>query len=117
MPSRSKKKKIEYRSKWKRVWNFIWKEDSPLSWIINIILAFVIVKFLIFPGLGFILNTSHPVVAVVSCSMEHRDPFIKGPCSFNHVNLDEWWPYNNQWLVDNGFTKEEFKSWRFSNGF
>ncbi len=98
MPSKS-------RNKWKKIWHFIWKEDSPLSWIINIILAFVIVKFLIFPGLGFILNTSHPVVAVVSSSMEHNG------------NFDDWWGSYGNWYKENGFKKEDVKNWIFSNGF
>ena len=55
----------------RKVWKFIWEDDSALSWIVNVILAFVIVKFLIYPGLGLVLHTTHPVVAVVSGSMDH----------------------------------------------
>ena len=33
------------------------KEDSILSWIVNIILALIIVKFLLYPGIGFLLST------------------------------------------------------------
>jgi hypothetical protein len=61
------------------VWHFIWEEDSLLSWIVNVILAFIIIKFLVYPGLGFALGTSHPIVAVVSGSMEHDAGF------------DDWW--------------------------
>jgi signal peptidase I len=63
----------------KKIWNFIWHEDSLLSWIVNVILAFLIIKFLIYPGLGFFLGTPAPIVAVVSGSMEHEKPF------------DDWW--------------------------
>ncbi len=63
----------------KAVWHFIWEEDSILSWIVNIILAFIIIKFLVYPGLGFALGTTHPIVAVVSGSMEHDASF------------DDWW--------------------------
>ena len=55
----------------KKAWHFIWEDDSVLSWLVNIILAFVLIKFIVYPGLGFILQTTHPVVAVVSESMEH----------------------------------------------
>jgi signal peptidase I len=92
--------------KWKRIWYFIWKDNSLLSWIVNIILAFLIVKFLIYPGLGLILRTDYPVVAVVSNSMEH-----------DHLKLDEWWDKNKEWYIKNGFTKEEFISFPFHNGF
>lgn len=59
----------------KKIWNFIWHDNSIWSWIVNIILALIIVKFLIYPGLGFAFQTSHPVVAVVSKSMEHEGGF------------------------------------------
>lgn len=63
----------------KRVWFFVWEEDSIWSWIVNVILAFVIIKFLVYPGLGWALGTPAPVVAVVSGSMEHDGSF------------DQWW--------------------------
>ena len=63
----------------KNVWKFIWEDDSIWSWMLNIILAFVLIKFIVYPGLGLLLGTSYPVVAVVSESMEHNEPF------------DEWW--------------------------
>ena len=55
-----------------KTWKFIWDNDSPLSWILNVIIAFILVKFIIYPGLGLLLGTTHPVVAVVSGSMSHN---------------------------------------------
>ena len=89
----------------KRVWNFIWEDDSLISWVVNVILAFLIVKFLIFPGLGLVLDTSHPVVAVVSESMDHRG------------NFDDWWTRQGQWYEDRGITKEQFMQYDMKNGF
>ena len=86
----------------RNVWRFIWKSDSLLSWIVNIILAFLIVKFLIYPGLGFALGTTHPVVAVVSGSMHHDG------------NFDKWYDDKGDWY---NYSKEEMKEWSFSNGF
>ncbi|RLE47908.1 signal peptidase I [Candidatus Woesearchaeota archaeon] len=63
----------------KKIWHFIWNEDSIWSWIVNLILAFIIIKYLIYPGLGLALGTQAPIVAVVSGSMEHDTPF------------EEWW--------------------------
>ena len=88
-----------------RTWYFIWKDDSLLSWIVNIILAFVITKFLIYPGLGLVLGTTHPVVAVVSGSMVHDAGF------------DEWWSRNSQFYMDYGVSEEKFKGFIFKNGF
>ncbi len=90
----------------KKLWHFIWHENSILSWIINIILAFIIVKFLIYPGLGFLLSTSHPLVAVVSGSMEH-----------SNLNFDKWWETKKEFYIKYNITKEQFKNFPFKNGF
>ena len=99
----------------KKIWWFIWEDDSWLSWIVNVILAFVIIKFLVYPGLGLFLNTSHPIVAVVSGSMEHDTGF------------DEWWSSPAQCEKDSctqgehyaeyGITKKEFLEYNYKNGF
>ena len=96
---------MDLKSLLKKIWYFIWKDDSLLSWIVNVILAFLLVKFIVYPGLGFLLSTSHPLVAVVSSSMEHD-------ASFN-----EWWQSQSDWYEDEGITKEEFKEYHFKNGF
>ena len=89
----------------KKFWNFIWYDDSALSWIVNIILAFVLIKFVIYPGLGFILGTDYPVVAVVSESMEHNE------------NFNSWWSNSKKWYEQNGITEEQFSLFNFKNGF
>ena len=55
----------------KKAWNFFWNEDSVSSWIANIIVAFIVIRFIVYPVLGAALGTSFPIVAVVSESMEH----------------------------------------------
>jgi hypothetical protein len=111
----------------KKTWHFIWVEDSILSWIVNIILAFVIIKFLVYPGIGLAFGTEYPIVAVVSGSMEHKIvndargvPSICGD-SYDerdlYLNLDEYWTECGQWYENNGINKEQFQEWRFKNGF
>ncbi len=95
----------DYKKILKQVWHFIWEEDSIWSWLVNIVLAFVLIKFIVYPGLGFALNTSHPVVAVVSESMEHNS------------NFNEWWDNANKWYTDKGIKKEDFASFPLKNGF
>ncbi|HLC58833.1 MAG TPA: hypothetical protein VJI68_03140 [Candidatus Nanoarchaeia archaeon] len=90
----------------KKIWHFIWHDDSALSWIVNILLAFIIVKFLFYPGLGLIFGTTHPVVAVVSGSMEH-----------NGLNFNEWWSVHRIEYSDFNITEENFKDYKFINGF
>jgi signal peptidase I len=103
------------RLTWKRIWHFIWEDDSALSWVVNIILAFVLIKFIVYPGLGWVLGTSHPIVAVVSGSMEHDGSF------------DEWW--SSPAVCEDGrctqerfyayydIDKEDFQGFSFRNGF
>ena len=69
--------KKKNKSTWQKIWYFIWEDDSVLSWIVNIILAFVLIKFIVYPGLGLVFGTDFPVVAVVSGSMEHEGNFTK----------------------------------------
>jgi len=90
----------------KKAWHFLWYEDSLASWLVNILLAFVLIKFLIYPGLGLVLGTQFPVVAVVSSSMEHH------PRGF-----DEWWSTNEDFYLRYNITKFEFDNYPFRNGF
>lgn len=90
----------------KRIWHFIWVEDSLASWIANVVIAFVLVKFIIYPLMGLLLGTSYPVVAVVSGSMEH-----------NGESFDAWWSEHGAWYEQQGFTKEQLEDAKFRNGF
>ena len=95
----------DLKKTWKKVWYFIWEDNSIWSWIVNIILAFVLIKFIVYPGLGFLLQTSHPVVAVVSESMEHNGGF------------DGWWDKANKFYISNGIKKDDFEGFPLKNGF
>jgi signal peptidase I len=125
---------------WKKLWWFIWEDNSVWSWIVNIILAFVLIKFIVYPGLGFALGTTHPIVAVVSGSMEQnlghpcavRNP--SGICVDYNKNLweicgntfeekqsidrDSFWQYCGGWYTENtDIVREDFEEFRFKNGF
>ncbi|MGV8086892.1 MAG: signal peptidase I [Candidatus Woesearchaeota archaeon] len=103
----------------KAFWNFLWNEDSIWSWIVNILIAFILIKFILYPGIGLALGTNLPVVAVISESMEHDGKF------------DTWWnsaalcSYENnttkctqsEWYNYYGISKEEFLEYRMHNGF
>jgi signal peptidase I len=89
----------------KKVWYFIWEDNSIWSWLINVVLAFIIIKFIVYTGLGLLLATSHPIVAVVSESMEHKSGF------------DEWWDKNDKWYLENDIDKDEFSQFSLRNGF
>jgi signal peptidase I len=89
----------------KKVWYFIWEDNSIWSWLVNIILAVIIIKFIVYPVLGLALGTSYPIVAVVSGSMEHDYVF------------NEFWQEKGDFYIDYNITKEDFSNFKFSNGF
>jgi hypothetical protein len=107
---------VTFKKNLKLFWWFIWEDDSVWSWLVNVVLAFVIIKFIVYPGLGFLLNTGYPIVAVVSGSMEHDG------------NFDQWWSSaaicstnerctQEQFYAEYNISKEEFRNFRFRNGF
>ena len=89
----------------KKVWKFLWEDDSIWSWIANIVIAFVLIKFIIFPGLGLILGTSYPVVAVVSGSMEHSTDF------------DDWWHSQETIYQRFNISRQDFEEFPLKDGF
>ena len=102
----------------KKIWWFVWEDNSPASWVVNILLAFVIIKYGVYPGLGFLLGTGYPVVAVMSGSMEHR------------MQFDDWWQEKccsdevcssrheqGELYTQYGIDKEKFLTFSFPNGF
>ncbi len=90
---------------WKQLWEFIWYEDSVASWFANLAIAFIIIKYMFYPAVGFVFGTQYPIVAVVSESMEHDQPF------------DQWWRENKAFYENQGISKEEFRKYPFPNGF
>ena len=97
--------KKETKAILKKIWWFIWEDDSIWSWIVNIILAFVLIKYIVYPGLGLLLSTGYPIVAVVSGSMEHDGSF------------DKWWDSQSDWYLNQNLSREDFKEFDFRNGF
>ncbi len=112
----------------KKIWNFIWHEDSVLSWVVSIALAFLLVKFIIYPLIGLVLGTGYPIVAVVSESMEHKASCSSDDCSFPKMcgqGVDKagsfgfysYWEICGEWYEDHDITQEEFEEFRLKNGF
>lgn len=88
----------------KKVWGFL-QEDSWQSFLVTLALAFVVIKFVFFPGLSFLTGTSLPLVIVESCSMyHHEDGMAK---SFESSSI-----YGKY-----GLELEDSGDWDFQNGF
>ena len=106
---KSKKSKCTYadhKTWYGKIWHFLAHEDSWASFIVDAILVVLIGKFLLFPAIGFALDTSYPIVAVVSSSMDHQG-----------MDFDEWWEVNGAWYEEHDITKKQFEDFYKSNGF
>ena len=97
---------MELKKTFKKSWNFIWHSDSLASWIVSFIIAFVLVKYVVYFGLGLLLGTGYPIVAVVSGSMEHGG-----------MDFDNWWEENKEWYENRDISQEQFNKFPFANGF
>jgi hypothetical protein len=115
-----KKAKPRPTTFWGKVWYFIWEDNSVWSWIVNIILAFVLIKFAVYPALGLMFGTTHPVVAVVSNSMQHNsliaDSAVRQMLQHNS-SFDKWWYKSGKFYEENGITKDNFRMFTLKNGF
>ena len=76
-----------------------------LGWLLQVFIIFLVIKFILYPGLGLILDTSQPVVAVISGSMEH-------PGSF-----EQWWEGQQQFYDTYDITETQFRRFPLMNGF
>jgi len=93
--------KEEIKSKAKKIWNFL-KEDTWPSFFVDLVLAFIIIKFIFFPLLSFLTGAAMPLVIVESCSMYHS------------TNLED--VMRNPIYSNFNLTLQDAKSWRFKNG-
>lgn len=120
------KKKVEDKSflgYLKKFWKFMWYDDSALSYVVTLIVAFVFIKFLFLPVIGAALGNDFPVVAIVSGSMEHKivnheicgvyKPSIRN----KDLNFDDWWDICGYYYVENyGFDEDLFLDFDYKNG-
>lgn len=104
----------------KNVWRFLWNDDSVWSLLANVIVAFLLIRFIAYPFLGVVMGTSYPIVAVVSESMEHgsRDGLICG----HHMDtfpesFANYWEKCGQWYEDHNISKPQFAQFQFRDGF
>ena len=86
-----------------RFWEFL-KADTWQSWLVSLILAFIIIKFVFFPSMSLVFATPLPLVVVESCSMYHS------------IDFDTYWERGGAWYEGKDITEEEFREFPFSNG-
>ena len=102
-----------------KVWYFLWKEDSVASWLINIFLAFVLIRYLLYPVLGIVLGTGYPIVAVVSESMEHEPTggILCGQQFSEPASFATYWQACGSWYQQRNISSAAFRTFPFSHGF
>jgi hypothetical protein len=95
---------MSIKSGFNKVWNFL-KEDSWPSFLVSLVLALIIIKFVFFPILSLLTETSLPLVIVESCSMYHSQDLEN--IMENKYYSDYRLSYDNtsDWNLKNGFTK------------
>ncbi|NPE26903.1 hypothetical protein HNV12_02780 [Methanococcoides sp. SA1] len=89
----------------KRFWDFL-NEDSWPSLGFTLVLAFLVIKFVFFPGLEFLTGSSLPLVIVESCSMyHHEDGFERTFESSVYSDYDLSLADTETWDFQDGFSK------------
>lgn len=119
---------MKEEGKAKKIWDFLWKSNSVWSWIIDLVLIFILVKFVIFPIFALGFGTSLPFVIIESGSLEHKIvsydsgimPNICGKTFQNSEDIardfDRYWGYCGSWYEEHNITKEEFEKWPWTGG-
>ena len=110
----------------KEFWNWLWNSESWWSYLVFLVIIFILVKFILLPGLGFIMGTSLPLAIVESGSMEHysiaegNTKYVLCGQLFNSkefFSLEQYWQVCGNWYESKNITKEQFSSFKFKNGF
>jgi signal peptidase I len=106
----------------RNIWHFFWDDDSIWSWLVNIIIAFLLIKYIVYPGIGLLLGTPFPIVAVISESMQHtvNNGHLCGePLNDFKDSFENYWRICGSWYEQPPYhiTKEQFRTFPFHNGF
>lgn len=104
----------------KKIWNFLWNDDSIWSWLANILVAFLVIRYILYPLLGLILGTPFPIVAVVSESMEHG-LYEQQICGITLSQFQEsftnYWEKCGGWYEQQGISQWQFQKFPLRDGF
>jgi len=140
------RKEEEKQNSLKKFWNWLWESDSWWSYLVFLILVFIVIKLIFLPGLGLIFGTSLPLAIVESSSMDHNSLeyclqaeqiIINGKVTVvctewssneyeicgqkilekKFLSVDNYWSTCGAWYEDKNITQEQFESFKFKNGF
>lgn len=94
---------MKVEDSFKKFWKFLQQDTWP-SFAVTLIIAFVLIKFVFFPGLSLLTGTSLPLVIVESCSMHHHED------GFEEI-------FESDIYEDYGVEIEDTENWPFRDGF
>ena len=112
----------------KKAWNWVWNSNSVWSWLVALLIIFIVVKFIFFPTLSLIMGTSLPLAGVESSSMDHQIVKDQGDSltlcgntytkeNKEYVNFNKYWEVCGTWYENQNLTKETFSEFPLKNGF
>ena len=130
----------------KKIWKWLWESDSWWSYLVFLILVFIIIKLIFLPGLGLIFGTSLPLAIVESSSMDHNsleyclkaEYYVQNGKTYTQCtewsnndydicgkkfleekffDIDNYWQTCGKWYEDRNITQEQFEKFKFENGF
>jgi signal peptidase I len=119
----------EAKNKIKKSWNWVWHSDSIWSWVVALIIIYIFIKLIFFPGLSLITGSSLPLAGVESSSMDHQivedDKGLFELCGKKYLrqkretinSLDEYWEICGDWYEKEGITQNDFSNFPLRNGF
>ena len=118
----------QFKENVKKSWKWIWNSNSIWSWLVALVIIFVLVKFVFFPVMSLVTGTSLPLAGVESNSMSHQidtdDNGILNLCGTTYfpnqvtgINFDQYWSQCGGWYEDRNISKQEFSSFPLSDGF
>lgn len=108
-------KKGKEKSALRKAWDFLWNDNSLLSWIVSLVLIFILVKFIFYPFLALAFGSSLPLVVVESSSMHHPGSFL-GNSLGSENSFELWWSQAKEWYLQNGINETQAKSWPLKTG-
>ena len=92
----------------KRFWNWLWHSESWLSYVIFLVIAFIIIKWIFLPVLGIALGSSMPLAIVESCSMYHEGNLFS--------NYEEWFNKHETKYEEYNIDGGDFYNFKFKKG-
>ena len=91
----------------KDFWKWLWNSDSPWSWVVFFVLAFILIRVVFFSLASFATGSPLPFVVIESCSMNHPGAF---------GDFESWWKSYGSWYNEKNITKEQFEEFKYNAG-